>query len=119
MNATMDMMAVAMLTRSNSSDDGLYDIEEFENNDAWGVQHGTVMANIASHVLFGTALLAPGSDGIPGNPEIQLVAACDLTEELKSRVPEGTPSIPTTSRWWPRRSPMWSTTACPITCTSP
>ena len=30
-------------------------------------------------------------DGILGNPEIQLVAACDLNEELKSRVPEGTP----------------------------
>ena len=30
-------------------------------------------------------------DGILGNPEIQLVAACDLNEELKSRVPEGPP----------------------------
>ena len=29
-------------------------------------------------------------DAILGNPEIQLVAACDLNEELKSRVPEGT-----------------------------
>ena len=115
----MDMMAVVMLTRSNSSGGCLYDIEEFENNDAWGVQHGTVMANFASPVLFGTELLAPGSDGIPGNPEIPLVAACDLNEELKSRVPEGTPSIPTTSRWALSRSPMWSTTACPTICTSP
>ena len=30
-------------------------------------------------------------DGILSNPEIKLVAACDLNEELKSRVPEGTP----------------------------
>ena len=30
-------------------------------------------------------------DAIMGNPEIQLAAACDLNEELKSRVPEGTP----------------------------
>ena len=30
-------------------------------------------------------------DAIIGNPEIQLVAACDLNVELKSRVPEGTP----------------------------
>lgn len=30
-------------------------------------------------------------DGILSNPEIQLAAACDLKEELKSRVPEGTP----------------------------
>ena len=29
-------------------------------------------------------------DAILDNPEIQLVAACDLNEELKSRVPEGT-----------------------------
>lgn len=30
-------------------------------------------------------------DGILSNPEITLAAACDLKEELKSRVPEGTP----------------------------
>lgn len=30
-------------------------------------------------------------DGILSNPEIKLAAACDLNEELKSRVPEGTP----------------------------
>lgn len=30
-------------------------------------------------------------DGILSNPEIQLVGACDLKEDLKSRVPEGTP----------------------------
>ena len=76
MNATMDMMAVAMLTRSNSSGGGLYDIEEFENNDAWGVQHGTVMANFASHVLFGTELLAPGADGIMG---VRLANASQLS----------------------------------------
>ena len=76
MNATMDMMAVAMLTRSNSSGGCLYDIEEFENNDAWGVQHGTVMANFASHVLFGTELLAPGSDGIMG---VRLANASQLS----------------------------------------
>ncbi len=30
-------------------------------------------------------------DAIAGNPEIRLAAACDLREELRSRVPEGTP----------------------------
>ena len=65
MNDNISMMELAMLTRSNGGG-GLYEVEEFENNDAWGVQHGTVMANFASHVLFGTELLAPGSDGIPG-----------------------------------------------------
>ena len=76
MNATMDMMQVAMLTRSNSAGGGLYDIEEFENTDAWGVQHGTVMANFASHVLFGTDLLAPGADGIMG---VRLANASQLS----------------------------------------
>ncbi len=65
MNDNISMMELAMLTRSNGGG-GLYEVEEFENNDAWGVQHGTVMANFASHVLFGTDLLAPGSDGIMG-----------------------------------------------------
>ena len=65
MNDNIGMMELAMLTRSNGGG-GLYETEEFSNNDAWGVQHGTVMANFASHVLFGTDLLAPGSDGIMG-----------------------------------------------------
>lgn len=30
-------------------------------------------------------------DGILGNPELTLAAACDLKEELRARVPEGTP----------------------------
>lgn len=30
-------------------------------------------------------------DGILGNPDIELAAACDLNPELKTRVPEGTP----------------------------
>ena len=65
MNDNIGMMELAMLTRSNGGG-GLYETEEFSNNDAWGVQHGTVMANFASHVLFGTELLAPGADGIMG-----------------------------------------------------
>ena len=65
MNDNISMMELAMLTRSNGGG-GLYEVEEFSNNDAWGVQHGTVMANFASHVLFGTDLLAPGADGIMG-----------------------------------------------------
>ncbi len=51
MNDNIGMMELAMLTRSNGGG-GLYEVEEFSNNDAWGVQHGTVMANFASHVLL-------------------------------------------------------------------
>lgn len=76
MNDTMDMMQVAMLTRSNSAGGGLYDVEEFENNDGWGVQHGTVMENFALHVLTGSPLLAPGADGIMG---VRLANASQLS----------------------------------------
>ena len=44
----------------------IYDVEEFENTDGWGVQHGQVLTNFAAHILDGTPLLAPGSDGING-----------------------------------------------------
>lgn len=67
MNATMDMMQVAMLTRGNSSgSNDMYDVEEFENVDGWGFQHTTVMENFAMHILEGTPLLAPGAEGING-----------------------------------------------------
>lgn len=67
MNATMDMMQVAMLTRGNASgSNDMYDVEEFENVDGWGFQHTTVMENFAMHILEGTPLLAPGAEGING-----------------------------------------------------
>ena len=66
MNKTMDMMKVAMLSRGNSAGGGLYDVETFENEDGWGYQHTTVMENFACHIIEGTPLLAPGSDGING-----------------------------------------------------
>ena len=64
MNATMDMSQVARLMSSNNAGGAMYDTEVFEHTDAWGVQHGTVMENFALHVLTGSELLAPGSDGI-------------------------------------------------------
>ncbi len=66
MNATMDMMKVAMLTMSNEGASQMYSVEEFENTDGWGFQHITVMENFALHILEGAPLLAPGSDGIHG-----------------------------------------------------
>ena len=76
MNATMDMMSVARLTSSNNAGGGLYDTEEFENNDGWGFQHGTVMENFALHILTGSPLLAPGEDGIMG---VRLANASQLS----------------------------------------
>ena len=84
MNDTMDMMAVARLTMGNSSGGGLYDVETFENNDAWGVQHGTVMENFALHVLTGSPLLAPGADGILG---VRLANASQLSAWTGKTVP--------------------------------
>ena len=66
MNSSMSMMDVAMLLRSNSGLSSLMDVETFENEDGWGLQHITVMENFAQHILTGAPLLAPGSDGIHG-----------------------------------------------------
>lgn len=66
MNATMDMMQVAMLTSGNSAGGKLFETETFENTDGWGFQHTTVMENFALHILTGSPLLAPGTDGING-----------------------------------------------------
>lgn len=83
MNDTMSMMEVAMLTMGNSAGGGLYDIEEFENTDGWGVQHVTVMENFAQHILTGSPLLAPGSDGING---VNLTNATQLSSWLGKEV---------------------------------
>ena len=75
MNQHMSMMELAMLTSSNGGG-GLYETEVFENSDGWGVQHGTVMENFALHILTGSPLLAPGSDGIMG---VRLANASQLS----------------------------------------
>ncbi len=65
MNSTMSMMEVAKLVHGNSAG-GLCTEEPIEVSSAWGGQHTTVMENFACHILEGTPLLAPGSDGING-----------------------------------------------------
>ena len=75
MNQHMSMMELAMLTSSNGGG-GLYKTEVFENSDGWGIQHGTVMENFALHILTGSPLLAPGSDGIMG---VRLANASQLS----------------------------------------
>ena len=67
MNATMSMMEVSRLTSGNAAGaDGMFTVDTFENTDGWGYQHTTVMEDFAMHILEGTPLLAPGSDGING-----------------------------------------------------
>lgn len=82
LNKTMTMMEVANLLSSNESG-GLYTVETFESEDAWGYQHTTVMENFASHILEGTPLLAPGSDGING---VNLANASQLSSWLNREV---------------------------------
>ena len=83
MNKTVSMMELAMLTRGNSAGGGLFDVEEFENQDGWGYQHTTVMENFAQHVIEGTPLLAPGADGING---VNLANASQLSSWLGKEV---------------------------------
>ena len=83
MNETMSMMEVAMLTMGNAAGGGLYEVEEFENTDGWGVQHVTVMEDFARHILTGSPLLAPGSDGIHG---VNLANAAQLSSWLGKEV---------------------------------
>ena len=83
MNETMSMMEVAMLTMGNAAGGGLYEVEEFENTDGWGVQHVTVMEDFARHILTGSPLLAPGSDGIHG---VNLANAAQLSSWLGREV---------------------------------
>lgn len=65
MNATISNEDMSKLFMSNGVNK-VYDIEEFENKDGWGSQHGEVLTNFAAHILNGAPLLAPGSDGING-----------------------------------------------------
>lgn len=82
MNENMTMMEVAMLLRGGSMDE-LAVVETFENTDGWGLQHITVMDNFAKHMIEGTPLLAPGSDGIYG---VELANAILLSSWLGHEV---------------------------------
>lgn len=83
LNNTMTMMEMSRLTSGNSAGNSLYTVEEFENTDGWGFQHTTVMENFAQHVIDGTPLLAPGSDGING---VNLANASQLSNWLGKEV---------------------------------
>ncbi len=62
----------------------LFTTEEIEFDSAWGAQHAAVLENFAAHILRGTPLLAPGSDGITG---VRLANAIHLSSWLGREVP--------------------------------
>ena len=67
-NATMDMMSVMRLTSGNAAGGGesLVSEEVIEFPSQWGGQHAGVLENFALHMIDGTPLIAPGTDGING-----------------------------------------------------
>lgn len=79
----MDWGEISRLLMSNSSGSSLFTTETIEHEDRWGFQHGTVMQNFADHILKGTPLLAPGSDGING---VRLANAAQLSWWLDRKV---------------------------------
>lgn len=84
LNKKLTMQELSQLTSSNAAGaNELYDVEILENTDGWGYQHITVMENFALHILEGTPLLAPGSDGIYG---VNLANATHLSSWLGKEV---------------------------------
>jgi predicted dehydrogenase len=67
-SATMDMMSVMRLTSGNAAGGGesLVSEEVIEFPSQWGGQHAGVLENFALHMIDGTPLIAPGTDGING-----------------------------------------------------
>ncbi|WP_330637696.1 TIM barrel protein [Romboutsia hominis] len=65
LNKRLTFADVANLFRGEGMGD-LFEVEEFEIPDQWGVQHINVMINFTEAILEGKKLLAPGTDGING-----------------------------------------------------
>lgn len=66
LSAEMSMEDVRRLFMGEGSSEDVMASETIEFESVWGEQHTGVLENFAQHVLDGTALLAPGSDGING-----------------------------------------------------
>lgn len=64
--------------------EGLVETETIEATSAWGNQHCGVLENFARHILDGTPLIAPGSDGIMG---VRLANAIHLSAWTGQEVP--------------------------------
>lgn len=84
-NKHMDMREAFELTRGNgaSADGKKNETEIITLDQTRNTQHGGVMENYADHILNGTPLLAPGSEGING---VQLANAVQLSAWLGKTV---------------------------------
>lgn len=82
MSESMDMSDVMKIFMGGDVGD-IYDVEELEFTDAWGVQHSKVMENFADHVLNGAPLVARGEEGIKG---VTLANAIHLSTFLDKEV---------------------------------
>jgi len=84
-NANMDQREAMALTRGNRAggEDALNKTEIIEGDPSFGTSHGGVMENFANHILKGTPLLAPGSEGING---VRLANAAQLSSWLGTTV---------------------------------
>lgn len=66
LSANMGIEEVRKLFMGQLNAEELYEQETLEFDSAWGGQHAGVLENFAAHILDGTPLIAPGSDGING-----------------------------------------------------
>lgn len=66
LNESLSMRELSRMLSSNEAGSSLYTEEVIEHQDRWGLQHMTVLEDFAAHLVEGTELLAPGSDGING-----------------------------------------------------
>lgn len=83
LNDSLSMRELSRLLRSNEAGSSLFTTEAIEHQDRWGLQHMTVLDDFAAHLVHGTELLAPGSDGING---VQLANAALLSAWLGEEV---------------------------------
>ncbi|MFW6598480.1 Gfo/Idh/MocA family protein [Propionibacteriaceae bacterium Y2011] len=81
---TMTGPQVRELFKGNLDTTELYTTETLEYNRPWGQQHASVLENFAAHILDGTPLIAPGSDGMTG---VRLANAIHLSSWLGREVP--------------------------------
>jgi predicted dehydrogenase len=84
LSADMTMADVVRLFSGQLDVGELYEQETIELDSPWGEQHAGVLENFAANILDGTALLAPGSDGIQG---VRLANAIHLSSWTGREVP--------------------------------
>ncbi|ACT02703.1 Gfo/Idh/MocA family protein [Paenibacillus sp. JDR-2] len=82
MSSSMSMQDVMKIFMGHSGND-IYTEEVLEFNDAFGIQHISVMENFAANIIDGTPLIAPGSDGIHG---VRLANAIHLSSWLGKEI---------------------------------